>query len=193
MHFPAYRNQTVQGKATGGAIAARWARHEEDVRALLAVALVNGVAIPAMSERQAAKVVNVSRHKIRLARLASVDDAALVKMGRLRLAGRSPHVRQDASDRRRRDRKLYQSRRPGSRSRLSRYDDHADLLDRRRVTHGGQRLEDGLVAYNETLAAAYKAIEAAKNAVDVAIDDLEAARDAARRSSRHAGSDEQLQ
>jgi hypothetical protein len=85
MHFAAYRNQTVQGKATGESIAARWARHEEDVRALLAVALVNGVAIPAMSERQAAKVVNVSRHKIRLARLASVDDAALVKMGRLRL------------------------------------------------------------------------------------------------------------
>jgi hypothetical protein len=41
--------------------------------------------------------------------------------------------------------------------------------------------KEDLVAYNETLAAAYKAIEAAKNAVDVAIDDLEAARDAARR------------
>jgi hypothetical protein len=71
---------------TSRAIAAREARNEEDKRALLALALVNGMPIPRMSERQAAKATNVSRHKVRLAKLATAGDIELVKIGRLRLS-----------------------------------------------------------------------------------------------------------
>ena len=66
---------------TYSAIAPREARHDEELRALLALALVNGDPIPRMSERQAAKAVHTSRHKLRSARLATVDDVELVKMG----------------------------------------------------------------------------------------------------------------
>jgi hypothetical protein len=67
-------------------IAARIARNEEDKRALLALALVNGDPIPRLSERQAARMTKTSRHKVRSAKLATAADIELVKIGRLRLS-----------------------------------------------------------------------------------------------------------
>ena len=72
---------TVVGKA----IAARLAQHHQDARALLALNLVNGEAIPRMSRRQAAQQVGVSRYRIALAAAATAGEIECVKLGRLRL------------------------------------------------------------------------------------------------------------
>ena len=77
--------KSVAGSRTYSAIAARLDRNEEDKRALLAVALVNGDPIPRLSEHAAAKATNVSRYRLRLAALATADDIELVRSGRLRL------------------------------------------------------------------------------------------------------------
>ena len=92
---------------TYSAIAPREARHDEELRALLALALVNGDPIPRMSERQAAKGVHTSRHKLRSARLATVDDVELVKMGRPPFERCPPHARQGSRDDGRGDRNFY--------------------------------------------------------------------------------------
>jgi hypothetical protein len=84
-HPVAYPLLPAKTTRTSRAIAAREARHDEDLRALLALSLINGAPIPRMSERAAAKAVNVSRYKIRLAALTTPTEAHLVKTGHLRL------------------------------------------------------------------------------------------------------------
>ena len=86
MHSVTYPLLPAKASPLCERIAARAARNEEDKRALLGVALVNGDPIPRMSERQAAKATNVSRYKVRLAKLTTDDDIELIEMGRLRLS-----------------------------------------------------------------------------------------------------------
>jgi hypothetical protein len=75
--------KSVPLSCTGKAIAARLARHHQDVRALLALDLINGA--KRLSRRQAAKAVGVRRHRITAAALATADQVELLKSGRLRL------------------------------------------------------------------------------------------------------------
>jgi hypothetical protein len=81
-----FKAKSVIVSRTYSAIAARLTRNEDDKRALLAAALTNGDPIPRLSERAAAKATKVSRHKVRLAKLATAGDVELVRMGRLRLS-----------------------------------------------------------------------------------------------------------
>jgi hypothetical protein len=74
---------------TGRAIAKRIAHHDQDIRALIARALVTGEPIPAMSHRKAAKLTVVSRHRLAAAELATVGEIECVQLGRLSLR----HVR----------------------------------------------------------------------------------------------------
>ena len=70
----------------GKAIAARAAHHQRDVRALLALSLINGEPIPRLSHRQAAEATGVSRYRIALAALATPGEVEMVRAKRLRLS-----------------------------------------------------------------------------------------------------------
>jgi hypothetical protein len=85
MHFVHHQDLEANPvTTTGDAIAKRGARTREDVRAIMGARLLNGTA--RLSQRQAAKAADVSRHKIKVATLATPDEIERVKRGRLRLS-----------------------------------------------------------------------------------------------------------